>query len=158
MRVKRPFMRRRLLGATDRLVDNLKQVHDIRQTRQRQRTTRGAGFDRSGRVGYDPHTRNGRGEPGSPGKRQGWPRTGGRVLPEYARSYRRLWERHWWWRSREAFVLRWIERLHDRSPRRRILDVGCGDGLFFEQLEQFGAVEGLEPDPSLIDDPRWRPR
>ena len=29
----------------------------------------------------------------------------GRVQAEYARSYRMLWERHWWWRSREALVL-----------------------------------------------------
>ena len=40
---------------------------------------------------------------------------------------------------------------------RHILDVGCGDGLFFERLEEFGAVvEGLEPDATLVADPRWR--
>jgi SAM-dependent methyltransferase len=42
--------------------------------------------------------------------------------------------------------------------RPRILDVGCGDGLFFERLEQFGRVEGLEPDASIVRDPRWRDR
>jgi SAM-dependent methyltransferase len=78
---------------------------------------------------------------------------------EYARSYRTLWERHWWWRSREAMVLGWIERLQRRAPLRRILDVGCGDGLFFDRLERFGAdVEGLEPDAGLLQDPRWRSR
>src|SRR5262245_54396 len=55
------------------------------------------------------------------------PKTGKRVRPDYARSYRILWERHWWWRSREAFLLGWIRRLHRRSPLRRILDAGCGD-------------------------------
>jgi SAM-dependent methyltransferase len=70
-----------------------------------------------------------------------------------------LWERHWWWRSREALVLGWIERLQRRAPLRQILDVGCGDGLFFERLERFGAtVEGLEPDAGLVRDPRWRSR
>ena len=75
---------------------------------------------------------------------------------DYASKYRRLWERHWWWRSRESYLLGWIERLHRRAPRRRILDVGCGDGLFFEALGRFGAVEGLEADPTLVRDPRWR--
>jgi SAM-dependent methyltransferase len=77
---------------------------------------------------------------------------------DYARSYRSLWERHWWWRSREAFLLAWIGRLHSRRPRRRILDVGCGDGLFFDRLQRFGQVEGIEPDASLVHDPRWRPQ
>ena len=31
-----------------------------------------------------------------------------------------------------------------------ILDVGCGDGLFFERLREFGDVEGVEPDASLV--------
>jgi SAM-dependent methyltransferase len=46
--------------------------------------------------------------------------------------------------------------LNRRSPCRRILDVGCGDGLFFERLASFGEVEGLEPDASIVTDPRWR--
>ncbi len=75
---------------------------------------------------------------------------------DYARRYRTLWDRHWWWRSREALLLDRIGRLHRRSPLRRILDVGCGDGLFFEKLGRFGEVEGLEPDASLVLDPRWR--
>ncbi len=78
---------------------------------------------------------------------------------EYARQYRTLWERHWWWRSREAHVLSWVKSLRkEHSAAWRILDVGCGDGLFFEALEPFGMVEGLEPDASLVTDPRWRER
>ena len=77
---------------------------------------------------------------------------------DYARSYRSLWERHWWWRSREALLLDRVARLHRRGPTRRILDVGCGDGLFFEQLSRFGEVDGLEPDAALVADPRWRDR
>ena len=81
-----------------------------------------------------------------------------RVQAEYGQRYRALWNEHWWWRSREAFLLAWIERLHRRMPRRRILDVGCGDGLFFDRLQKFGQVEGIEPDASLVHDPRWRPQ
>jgi SAM-dependent methyltransferase len=70
----------------------------------------------------------------------------------YAQGYRTLWERHWWWRSRELHVLEWVARVRNRNQRDdfRILDVGCGDGLFFDQLERFGQVEGIEPDASLV--------
>lgn len=79
---------------------------------------------------------------------------------DYAQSYRTLWDRHWWWRSREAYVVDRLERVCQRAggTALRILDVGCGDGLFFDRLERFGAVEGLEPDGSLVVDPRWRDR
>lgn len=76
----------------------------------------------------------------------------------YAAQYRALWQRHWWWRSRESLLLSWITRLQRRFPIQRILDVGCGDGLFFEELERFGHVEGLEPDATLVTDPRWQSR
>lgn len=76
---------------------------------------------------------------------------------DYAQSYRTLWERHWWWRSREALLLDRIGRLDRLAPIRRILDVGCGDGLFFERLGRFGRVEGLEPDASLLGDPPCPP-
>lgn len=80
------------------------------------------------------------------------------MRPEYARRYRELWDGHWWWRSREAHVLARIGRLRGRSDPAhfRILDIGCGDGLFFDKLGRHGRVEGLEPDASLVDDPRWR--
>jgi SAM-dependent methyltransferase len=80
------------------------------------------------------------------------------VQTSYAQRYRLLWQRHWWWRARESFVLSWIERLHQRSACARILDVGCGDGLFFDKLERFGRVDGLEPDAALVNDPRWHSR
>ena len=76
----------------------------------------------------------------------------------YAQRYRTLWDRHWWWRSREALLLATIDRLARSTPVGRILDVGCGDGLFFDALARFGEVEGLEPDASLVGDPRWRDR
>lgn len=69
---------------------------------------------------------------------------------EYAREYRDLYERHWWWRAREALVLRTLRRLRAGRGPGRILDVGCGDGLFFGRLAELGEVEGLEADPSLL--------
>jgi SAM-dependent methyltransferase len=76
----------------------------------------------------------------------------------YARRYRDLWDGHWWWRSREALLLAEIGRIGRGTVVRRILDVGCGDGLFFDALSRFGEVDGLEPDASLLRDPRWRGR
>jgi SAM-dependent methyltransferase len=38
-----------------------------------------------------------------------------------------------------------------------ILDVGCGEGLFFDRLSKFGEVEGVETNPSLVTkDNRWK--
>ena len=81
-----------------------------------------------------------------------------RVQAAYAQRYRTLWERHWWWRSREAHVLATIGRLARSTRVGRMLDIGCGDGLFFEALSRFGEVDGLEPDEALLHDPRWRSR
>jgi SAM-dependent methyltransferase len=80
------------------------------------------------------------------------------VEQAYAARYRTLWERHWWWRSREALLISTLERLTATMTVERILDVGCGDGLFFPALERFGAVDGLEPDASLLADSPWRDR
>lgn len=76
----------------------------------------------------------------------------------YAQRYRTLWESHWWWRSREALVLATIERVARSSRVGTVLDIGCGDGLFFEALSRFGEIDGLEPDVALLEDPRWRPQ
>lgn len=71
--------------------------------------------------------------------------------PEYARRYRDLYMRHWWWRAREHAVLKVLHRHLLPSRRQRILDVGCGDGLFFSRLAEFGEVQGVEPDAALVD-------
>jgi 2-polyprenyl-3-methyl-5-hydroxy-6-metoxy-1,4-benzoquinol methylase len=82
------------------------------------------------------------------------------VDPAYGKAYADLYRTHWWWRAREIVVLREIERvLHAsreeplpfRQPRRpRILDVGCGDALFFDRLLEFADVEGIESEAALI--------
>ena len=54
-----------------------------------------------------------------------------------------------WWRAREAFLLAQLRR-ELAAGAERILDVGCGDGLFFDKLSEFGEVEGIEADGSLV--------
>lgn len=71
--------------------------------------------------------------------------------PAYARDYRNLYERHWWWRAREELVLDTLAGLRPDGNWGRILDVGCGDGLFFEKLSALGDVEGVEMDPTGMD-------
>lgn len=70
--------------------------------------------------------------------------------PEYALRYRNLYEKHWWWRAREDLILETLEPLRAAGERGAILDVGCGDGLFFEELSRLGEVEGIEMDPTGV--------
>ena len=73
----------------------------------------------------------------------------------YAARYRELWHSHWWWRARRAVIERAVRRLAVNSPLDNILDIGCGDGLFFHFLEQFGNVRGIESDSRIVSDPTW---
>lgn len=78
----------------------------------------------------------------------------------YTTAYADLYRRHWWWRVRERILLDKIRTLlGSRTPNARILDVGCGAGLFFDGLGQFGHVEGIESDPIAVEQSgRWRRR
>jgi SAM-dependent methyltransferase len=70
---------------------------------------------------------------------------------DYARRYSRLYAHHWWWRAREAFIVAQLRRLQPPRGWLRVLDVGCGDGLFFPRLRELGqAVEGVEPDGAML--------
>jgi 2-polyprenyl-3-methyl-5-hydroxy-6-metoxy-1,4-benzoquinol methylase len=69
----------------------------------------------------------------------------------YGREYAKLYQQHWWWRAREKIVLRDIESLR-LPPHARILDFGCGDGLFLPALAKYGYVQGLEADATLVSD------
>ncbi len=69
---------------------------------------------------------------------------------QYGKLYRDLYQRHWWWRAREEALVQFLRRALKSDPHRNILDVGCGDGLFFDRLSEFGEVEGIEPDDRLI--------
>lgn len=71
--------------------------------------------------------------------------------PAYGQRYRALYEEHWWWRAREAVVLRELRRLRPVRGWARALDVGCGDGLLFASLRAYAShVEGVEPDAKLV--------
>lgn len=69
---------------------------------------------------------------------------------DYAQLYHDLYHRHWWWRARERFILDFLRARQPSEGWRRILDVGCGDGLFFDKLLQFGDVEGVELSANLV--------
>jgi SAM-dependent methyltransferase len=69
---------------------------------------------------------------------------------DYGQYYERLYCEHWWWRSREEFLMKVIQSL-SLPDHPSVLDVGCGNGLFFERLATLGAtVDGLESDPTLV--------
>ncbi len=68
---------------------------------------------------------------------------------DYGSEYAELYARHWWWRAREAILLRQIRAIDLPRPA-EILDVGCGDGVFFPALSRFGRVRGIEIDRSLV--------
>jgi SAM-dependent methyltransferase len=71
----------------------------------------------------------------------------------YADAYRDLYQKHWWWRAREVLILRLLRELCAAQPvgtPPRILDVGCGDGLFFPRLAELGEVSGVEADAQIV--------
>ena len=81
----------------------------------------------------------------------------------YSEQYIRLWKNHWWWQSRHELVMRTIRKLHKQAQVKsnsfRILDIGCGGGVAFDDVSQFGDVYGIEPDPHLaVALPHWRDR
>ena len=64
--------------------------------------------------------------------------------PEFSQRYRELYENHWWFRAREEMIINFLRRKQPPGGWSTILDVGCGDGLFFRELAKFGDVEGIE--------------
>jgi SAM-dependent methyltransferase len=54
------------------------------------------------------------------------------------------WDRDFWWiRSRREVIRQTLESL-DRGKASRILDIGSGSGLFYDELKGFGTVISLE--------------
>ncbi len=86
---------------------------------------------------------------------------------DYSEQYVHLWQNHWWWQSRHDLVLRAIRELRKRSnpvasqseTSWRILDIGCGGGVAFDDFSKFGEVYGIEPDAHLANAiPKWQDR
>jgi SAM-dependent methyltransferase len=76
---------------------------------------------------------------------------------QYAAAYPEIYRRHWWWRVREEILLKKIRRILRGVTRARILDVGCGAALFFDALERFGHIEGVESDQAAVaQSGKWR--
>jgi SAM-dependent methyltransferase len=79
--------------------------------------------------------------------------------PGYGARYARLYREHWWWRAREEYLTRLLERLVGAGGAGEVFDFGCGDGLFFPVLERYGEPWGMEPDATLLDPAGpWRDR
>ncbi len=68
----------------------------------------------------------------------------------YARQYADLYRGHWWWRARERFLVEVLRSLPLGGELGPVLDVGCGDGLFFDVLRAWGIPEGVEADGDLV--------
>jgi SAM-dependent methyltransferase len=68
---------------------------------------------------------------------------------DYAHAYAGLYLRHWWWRAREDYLVRILREELPCRTGNTILDVGCGGGLFFKRLSEFGEVDGVETDTSM---------
>lgn len=72
---------------------------------------------------------------------------------DYGARYRELFHRHWWWRARERVILDTLRTHQPAAGWRNVLDVGCGDGLFFDELAKLPGVqlvEGVEPGGDLV--------
>ncbi len=78
---------------------------------------------------------------------------------DYTTAYSDLYRRHWWWRVREEILLKEVRQILGHRTGARILDIGCGAGLFFDALDVFGHVEGVESDRIAVEQSgRWRHR
>jgi len=71
----------------------------------------------------------------------------------YSQVYAELYRQHWWWRVRESLILERLRQLELPGSPPAILDVGCGEGLFFDRLTELGDVWGVEPAPVAPDEP-----
>jgi SAM-dependent methyltransferase len=73
--------------------------------------------------------------------------------PRYGAEYARLYREHWWWRAREEYLTRLLDRLIGPNGAGETFDFGCGDGLFFPILQRYGSERprGLEYEASLLD-------
>jgi len=69
---------------------------------------------------------------------------------EYGNRYRDLYEKHWWWRARTKYIVDTLRRYRPQAGWTTVLDIGCGDALFFAHLKEFGDVEGVEPNRELV--------
>jgi SAM-dependent methyltransferase len=68
----------------------------------------------------------------------------------YQKEYSFLYNNHWWYRSREYFILNIIETISQKKAK-KILDVGCGPGILLSKLKNYHRIEGIEPKESSFN-------
>lgn len=67
----------------------------------------------------------------------------------YQKEYTDLYSNHWWFRSREKFILSVLDTIQHESDL-RILDIGCGPGILLTKLNKYGTAEAIEPKESYF--------
>lgn len=78
---------------------------------------------------------------------------------EYGAQYADLYHRHWWWRARESYLKGVLGGIIAPGAAGRVLDFGCGNGLFLSALARYGEPWGIETDAALVDPKgEWRHR
>ena len=79
--------------------------------------------------------------------------TAGSMDPRYGAEYARLYREHWWWRAREEYLTRLLDRVIGPNDAGETFDFGCGDGLLLPDPPalQPERPRGLETDASLLD-------
>ena len=70
---------------------------------------------------------------------------------DYADAYADLYRSHWWWRARQRILMDEIPELMRDRRDGAILDIGCGDGFFFEKLSQLPGIQEVNSSIVLSD-------
>jgi 2-polyprenyl-3-methyl-5-hydroxy-6-metoxy-1,4-benzoquinol methylase len=52
--------------------------------------------------------------------------------------------RHWFYRGKRTVVRHWLERFVTFAPETKLLDVGCGTGLFVEEMAKSCSATGID--------------
>jgi ubiquinone/menaquinone biosynthesis C-methylase UbiE len=64
------------------------------------------------------------------------------MLPSEIDKMHRLEETHWWFQGKKMLVEQTIESAGVRGGR--LLDIGCGTGMFLRVLAHYGSVSGVD--------------
>jgi len=68
----------------------------------------------------------------------------------------RVEENHWWYVGRRNLILDQIAQFYEGTQGLRLLDIGCGTGIFIQFLKRYGHVVGLDFSTDALDFCRQR--